>query len=407
MKQVTKIKAFLNLNNNKLEIGEMISDKQVIYFKFNEDFVESGLEISPFKLKLTPEIITPKEKHFDGLFGVFADSLPDGWGRLLLDRKLLSLNVNLNEISALDRLAFLDKNSMGAINYEPEFADESNQLKRINLDIISSEINAVLIGNSGDIIDELFQLGGSSGGARPKILVGYNDKTDEIIFGKNDLPDGFEHWIIKFPSSNDLADIALIEYTYNEMAKNAGIEVNEFKLFQSKSGKFFFGSKRFDRIKNNKVHLHSVAGLLHDNFKMSTLDYGHLMDCAFKLEKDIYAYQKIIRLATFNVLAHNRDDHSKNFSFLMDSNGQWKLAPAYDLTFSSSSFGMHSTSVFGESKNPNTNHIKELAKHFLVKNPNPIIDEVQNSVFQFETLGKNNGISKNSLDLIKRQLTKI
>ena len=407
MEKVTKIKAFLNLESKKQEIGEMVLNHQTIYFKYDVNFIESGLEISPFKLKLTPEIVTPKEKHFDGLFGVFADSTPDGWGRLLVDRKLTSLNINLNDISALDRLAFLDNNSIGAISYEPEYADKTNPQKSIDLDAISSEINTVLNGNSGDIIDDLFQLGGSSGGARPKILVSYNAKTDELLFGENVLPEDFEHWIIKFPSSNDLSDCALIEYTYNEMAKNAGIEVNEFKLFQSKSGKYFFGSKRFDRIKNQKVHLHSAAGLLHDNFRMSTLDYGHLMDCAFQLEKDVAAYQKIIRLAIFNVLAHNRDDHSKNFSFLMDNNGNWKLAPAYDLTFSTSSFGMHSTAVFGESKNPNRTHIKELSKHFLLKNPDFIIDEVQHSVFQFETLGKNNGISKNSLDLIKKQLSKI
>jgi len=135
-------------------------------------------------------------------------------------------------------------------------------------------------------------------------------------------------------------------------------------LFKSRKGDFFFGSKRFDRIKNEKVHLHSAAGLLHDNFRMSTLDYGHLMDCAFTLEKDFNAYSKILKLATFNVLAQNRDDHSKNFSFLMDKNGKWKFAPAYDLTFSNSSYGIHSTTVAGESKNPNLNHLGELAKHF-------------------------------------------
>ena len=232
-------------------------------------------------------------------------------------------------------MSFLDNNSIGAISYEPEYTDKTNPQKSIDLDAISSEINTVLTGNSGDIIDDLFQLGGSSGGARPKILVSYNAKTDELLFGENVLPEDFEHWIIKFPSSNDLSDSALIEYTYNEMAKNAGIEVNEFKLFQSKAGKYFFGSKRFDRIKNQKVHLHSAAGLLHDNFRMSTMDYGHLMDCAFKLEKDVAAYQKIIRLAIFNVLAHNRDDHSKNFSFLMDNPGILviHLPPKSDVDF--------------------------------------------------------------------------
>lgn len=403
MSNIQKIKAFLNLDD-KIEIGDMIENEGKIYFKYHPDFVANGLEISPFKMKLSNEILVPKEQHFDGLFGVFSDSIPDGWGKLLLDRKLLSLGVNLNDISPLDRLAYLDKNAVGAISYLPEFENDYNDLHQIDLDIISNEIETVLSGTSEDVIDELFQLGGSSGGARPKIFVGFNPKTEELLYGKSDLPDGFEHWIIKFPSSNDFKDIALIEFTYNQMAKNAGIEVNEFRLFKSKKGNYFFGSKRFDRNHNEKLHLHSVCGLLHDNFRMSTLDYGHIMDCAFTLEKDFNAYAKVLRLATFNVLAHNRDDHSKNFSFLMDKNGNWKFAPAYDLTFSNSSFGFHSTTVAGESKNPTMEHLKELAKHFGIKNPNPIFEEVRSSISEFNSLASTIGITKDSMKLISGSL---
>lgn len=399
MSNIQKIKAFLNLET-KIEIGDMIENDGKIYFKYHPDFVANGLEISPFKMKLSNEILVPKEQHFGGLFGVFSDSIPDGWGKLLLDRKLLSLGVNLNDISPLNRLAYLDKNAVGAISYQPEYENEYNDLRQIDLDVISNEIETVLSGTSEDVIEELFQLGGSSGGARPKIFVGFNPKTEELLYTKSDLPDGFEHWIIKFPSSNDLKDIALIEFTYNQMAKNAGIEVNEFRLFKSKKGNYFFGSKRFDRIHNQKLHLHSVCGLLHDNFRMSTLDYGHIMDCAFTLEKDFNAYAKVLRLATFNVLAHNRDDHSKNFSFLMDKNGHWKFAPAYDLTFSNSSFGFHSTTVAGESKNPTVEHLKELAKHFGIKNPNPIFEEVRSSISEFNSLANTIGITKDSMKLI-------
>ena len=403
MSNIQKIKAFINLDD-KLEIGDMIENQGKIYFKYHPDFVANGLEISPFKMKLSNEILVPKEQHFDGLFGVFSDSIPDGWGKLLLDRKLLSLGINLNDISPLDRLAYLDKNAVGAISYQPEYENDYNDLHQIDLDVISNEIETVLSGTSEDVIEELFQLGGSSGGARPKIFVGFNPKTEELLYGKSDLPDGFEHWIIKFPSSYDLKDIALIEFTYNQMAKKAGIEVNEFRLFKSKKGNYFFGSKRFDRIHNEKLHLHSVCGLLHDNFRMSTLDYGHIMDCAFTLEKDFNAYAKVLRLATFNVLAHNRDDHSKNFSFLMDKNGNWKFAPAYDLTFSNSSFGFHSTTVAGESKNPTVEHLKELAKHFGIKNPNPIFEEVKSSISEFNSLGNTIGITKDSMKLISGNL---
>ncbi|MGG7036759.1 MAG: type II toxin-antitoxin system HipA family toxin [Flavobacterium sp.] len=404
MERIQKIKAFLNLDNKKIEIGDMVENQKKIYFRYNPGFIEKGLEISPFKMKLSNAILTPKELHFDGLFGVFADSVPDGWGRLLLDRKLLSMGVNLNDISPLNRLSYLDNNGIGAISYEPEYKNPYTISNNMDLDQISNEIETVLSGTSEDIIEDLFRLGGSSGGARPKILVGFNPKTEELLYGKSNLPEGFEHWIVKFPASNDPADIALIEYTYNEMAKIAGIEINEFRLFKSKKGKYFFGSKRFDRIKNEKLHLHSVAGLLHDNFRMSTLDYGHIMDCAFTLEKDFNAYSKVLRLATFNILTHNRDDHSKNFSFLMDKTGKWKFSPAYDLTFSHSSFGYHSTTIAGESRNPTLEHVAILAKHFGIKNPNPIFEDVKNSVSQFHKLGTNIGISKDSMRLINSSM---
>ena len=404
MQNTLKVKAFLNLGNTKTEIGDLVQNKNKIYFKYDPDFIKSGLEISPFKMKLSREILSPKELHFDGLFGVFSDSLPDGWGKLLLDRKLLSAGINLNSITALDRLAFIGNNSIGAISNEPEYENTNNLSINIDLDHISDEITTILNGTSEEVIEELFQLGGSSGGARPKILVGFNSKTEQLFYGKSDLPNDFEHWIIKFPSSNDLHDIALIEYAYNKMAQNAGIEVNEFRLFKSKKGNYFFGCKRFDRIKNEKIHLHSASGLLHDNYRMSTLDYGHLMDCAFILEKDFNAYAKILRLATFNVLAHNRDDHSKNFSFLMNKNGDWKFSPAYDLTFSNSSYGLHSTTVAGESKNPGLKQLNELARHFGVKNANQIFEEVSQSVSLFEKTASSLDISKSSVKLIKSNL---
>lgn len=404
MGKIQRIKAFLNLNDTKVEIGTMVENQGKIYFKYDPDFISYGLEISPFKMKLSNEILTPKETYLEGLFGVFSDSIPDGWGKLLLDRKLLSMGINLNEISPLDRLTYIDKNSSGAISYEPEYENNFTNFNTVDLDLISNEIESVLNGTSEDVIEELFQLGGSSGGARPKVLIGFNPNTQELLYGKSDLPEGFEHWIIKFPSSNDLTDIALIEYTYNQMAQTAGIEVNEFRLFKSQKGQYFFGSKRFDRIQNKKLHLHSAAGLLHDNFRMSTLDYGHLMDCAFTLEKDSNAYNKILQLATFNMLAHNRDDHSKNFSFLMDKSGHWKLAPAYDLTFSNSSYGLHSTTIAGESKNPTLKHLTTLAKHFGIKNPKPIFEKVQEAISEFDSLAKNNGISKDSIKLISSNL---
>ena len=403
MGKIQKIKAFLDIES-KIEIGDLIENQGKIYFKYHLDFIAKGIEISPFKMKLSNDILVPNEQHFEGLFGVFSDSIADGWGKLLLDRKLLSMGLNLSEISPIDRLAYLGKNAVGAITYLPEFENDYDRLKYLDLELIYNDITAVLRGNSEEVIDHLFQLGGSSGGARPKIVVGFNPTTEELCYGNPILPDGFEHWIIKFPASNDIEDIALIEFSYNQMARSAGIEVSDFRLFKSKKGTRFFGSKRFDRVNNQKLHLHSVCGLLHDNFRQSTLDYGHIMDCAFTLEKDFNAYSKVLRLATFNILAHNKDDHSKKFSFLMDKNGNWKFSPAYDLTFSYASFGMHNTTVAGESKNPTIAHLQELAKHFGIKNPNPIFDEVKNAISDFNILGNNLGITKDTMKLVNGSL---
>ena len=182
--------------------------------------------------------------------------------------------------------------------------------------------------------------------------------------------------------------------------------MSECKLFKGKTGQVYFGTKRFDRIGNNRLHMHSAAGMMHDDFRLSNLDYGHIMDCAFRLERDVNAYEKILRLAAFNVFAHNRDDHSKNFSFLMDENGKWKVAPAYDLTFSSSGHGMHSTMVSGESANPNKQHLMELANYFKIKNAKSIIDQVQDVVNNWKSYAKKYNVSTDSKNRIEKMISK-
>ena len=153
--------------------------------------------------------------------------------------------------------------------------------------------------------------------------------------------------------------------------------------------------------------MHSACGLMHDNFRLSSMDYGHLMDSAFKLENHVAAYNKVLRLATINIYGHNRDDHSKNFSFLMDHEGNWQLAPAYDLTFSSSSHGLHSTMIAGESKAPGRKHLLELAKHFSMKDPIEIIDRVKGVFNDWSKYASENEVGKKSSDLINKTILQI
>lgn len=403
MEQVKKIIVSIQFDAEEIEVGELVSDDKLIYFKYNQAFLKRGLEISPIKLKLNADINRANELPFEGLFGVFADSLPDGWGKLLLDRALAARGISISDLSPLDRLAYIGSQGMGALIYRPEIAIDNADQFKIELDEIAKATKQIIAGTATDVLDEIFKLGGSSGGARPKILVGYNPSTQHLIGAEKELPPHYEHWLIKFPSSSDSKDIANIEYAYYKMAIDAGIEMSECRLFESKSGNTFFGTKRFDRQGNKRLHLHSAAGMMHDNFRLSALDYGHLMDCAFQLERDVKAYEKVLRLAAFNVFAHNRDDHSKNFSFLMDASGKWRLAPAYDLTFSYSGHGMHSTMIAGESAKPTREHLMKLATYFNVKNANTIIEEVQHIVNNWKKYAASFGVksaSKNSIQKV-------
>lgn len=403
MEPVKKIFVSIQFDAGEIAVGELVSDDKLIYFKYYQEFRERGLEISPIKLKFNTDINQANEIPFEGLFGVFADSLPDGWGKLLLDRALAARGISIANLSPLDRLAYIGTQGMGALIYRPEiFIDHADQFK-IELDEIARSTKQIIAGLATDVLDEIFRLGGSSGGARPKILVGYNPITQHLIGAEKELPPPYEHWLIKFSASSDSKDVANIEYAYYKMAIDAGIEMSDCRLFESKSGNTYFGTKRFDRQGNNRLHLHSAAGIMHDNFRLSTLDYGHLMDCAFQLERDVKAYEKVLRLAAFNVFANNRDDHSKNFSFLMDGTGKWRLAPAYDLTFSYSGHGMHSTMVAGESANPTRTHLMKLANYFNVTNASTILDEVQDVVHNWKKYAASSGVksaSKNSIQKV-------
>ena len=406
MEHVKKIIVSIQFSKNEIELGELVSEGRDIYFKYYTDFINKGIEISPLKLKLNTGINRADTIPFDGLFGVFADSLPDGWGKLLLDRALTAKGIDISDLTMLDRLAFVGSKGMGALIYKPEIDDGSHKQFEFELDKIAKATQKIISGTATEILDELYILSGSSGGARPKIVVGYNPKTQHIMAAEKDLPFGYEHWLIKFPSSSDKADIANIEYAYYKMALDAGIEMSECKLFKGKSGQVYFGTKRFDRIGNHRLHMHSAAGIMHDNFRFSKLDYGHIMDCAFTLERDVNAYEKILRLAAFNVFAHNRDDHSKNISFLMNDTGHWKVAPAYDLTFSSSAHGMHSTMISGESAHPTKQHLIDLANYFKIKNASYIIDDIQEVIYNWKDYANQCNIGADSKNRIQKVIGK-
>ncbi|OYW83929.1 MAG: hypothetical protein B7Z22_11680 [Hyphomonas sp. 32-62-5] len=272
----------------------------------------------------------------------------------------------------------------------------------IDLDWLAGQALEVLEGHADEVIGEFLALNGSSTGARPKAMIGYNPKTGAMTHGQSDLPKGFEPWLVKFPNTQDGKDAGAIEYVYALMARAAGVEMTETHLFPAKRGAGFFATRRFDRIGKNRLHAHSASGLLHADHRTPSLDYEDLIALTLRLTRDVREAEKMFRLAVFNVLGHNRDDHTKNFTYLMDAAGNWSLSPAYDLTFSSGPGGEQTTMVKGEGKAPAEAHLLALAKEASIapKDAKAIIDQTREALGQWTQLAKEHGVAASSVRLI-------
>ena len=395
----------IHLTQNKTQkIGTLAQKNKKIYFEYDKAFLKTGIELSPYKLPLKAGLFRCDDDTFEGLWGLFADSLPDGWGRLLMDRYLIRLGINPNSLTPLDRLAYVGKYAMGALSYKPEKDVGELGFNEIVLDELAKSSEEILEGSSDKMVDELLALGGSSGGARPKVLVQLSADHTQIVHGKEKLKEGFSHYIVKFASSLDSKEIGAIEYAYSLMAKEAGLEMTNTVLLEGRRGRYF-AIERFDRMGDKRVHMHSVAGLTHSDFRFPTLDYDDLLRLTLHLTKSMVEVEKMFRLACFNLFAHNRDDHAKNFSFLMDEKGVWRLSPAYDITFSFGLGGEHSTMYLGEGKNPTKEHLLELGKRHGLKKANLVVDEVERAVNRWEEFASEVKLSRKIIQEIGKYIT--
>lgn len=325
-------------------------------FEYDPEWIQTGFSISPFYLPMKQGVQKAGFHPFDGLFGVFNDSLPDGWGKLLTDRWLRKQGIQLNSISVLDRLALVGNRGMGALTYKPNKTNFTG-LDQQSLDFYAKEAEKILQNEDVDSLDQIMQTAGSSIGARPKVLVKIDD----------------EEWLVKFKSSFDPDNVGKIEYHHSILAKKCGIEMPETKLFNNK----WFGVRRFDVLDGNRFHIHSASGLLHASHRLPSLDYTELMKSTTALTHDVNEVAKMFRLMVFNVLIGNKDDHAKNFTFIYQ-NDRWKLSPAYDLLPSDGIGGQHTTSVNGEG-NPTIDDCLEVARKvgFPLKKATEIILEVE------------------------------
>ncbi|MDD2438245.1 MAG: type II toxin-antitoxin system HipA family toxin [Massilibacteroides sp.] len=322
MKSVNKLTVIYH--NRNVGTLSMTPDNHLCAFQYDKEWLANAFSISPLDLPLKPDLFIAKPEPFWGDFSIFEDSLPDGYGRYLLNRLLKKQKVNDNELTPLQRLSIVGTSGMGALCYIPEtYIGEEKSLPKLNdlqqmaLDVLSDKSNKeeeILYFNSGN-----------SGGCRPKCL----------------LHDAEGSWLVKFRHTYDPKDMGIMEYRYNEIARQCGITVPDFKLIDGK----YFATKRFDVENGVRLHIATAGALLNESISQPKLEYKTLLHLTGYLTQDPRQVDEMFRRMVFNVLTENKDDHAKNFSFICKE-GVWSLAPAYDLNRCSNGYnGEHATSV--------------------------------------------------------------
>lgn len=329
---------------DKIKIGELAQGRDTpIVFEWDAEFLAGPIELSPIRFKKMPGLIEFSPQTLGGLQGLFADHVPDGWGRILLRR---GLGVEFDEISSLDLLRYIGDRGMGALSFAPGLRDGEEWADgQIDLDALEMGVEPILAGTPSEVLNTFLSGGASANGIRPKIIA--KEVNDKLFVGQEDLKAA--EWIIKFRAPEDSADIGKLEYIYSLMARNAGVNVPQTRLFRTKKG-YFFGSKRFDRNDGIRMHMHTLSGLLNVSPTNFSIGYEHFAKVAMALTTDIRAVEQVFRIAVFNILSCNQDDHSRNVSFLMDASGTWSVAPAYDLTFHRNRSDEHKMGIQGNGK---------------------------------------------------------
>ncbi|MGV8918983.1 MAG: type II toxin-antitoxin system HipA family toxin [Pseudomonas sp.] len=375
------------------KVGELVAvPRGGIYFGYDQDWLASGFNLAPFHMEFSsaPQMAADT-RLFDGLHGAFSDSLPDGWGLLLMDRFFQSeWAMARHAIGPLDRLAYMGNRSMGALEYVP-MTENSATHETVDLAALYEASLEVLAGETEAVLKTLRLAGGSPGGARPKAVIGLSADRCLAISSFDEMPAGYEHWMVKFRSQDEARDSGAIEHAYSMIARDAGIEMSESTLLhiETHTGpERFFATRRFDRSRGHKLHVLTASAVLYADFRAPSLDYGDLLRATWVMTRDASQVEKVARLMVFNAMAHNRDDHAKNFGFLGGGEG-WHLAPAYDLTFSTTGgLGNEHTTAFAGAGKPTRKAIKKVCQPFSFLTPDLYIEQTLDAFSQWSAVNR-------------------
>lgn len=376
-------------------------------FQFDRDFINNGLDIAPLVAPLSSAIVQRgfpisgnKEKPYYGLPEFIADSLPDHWGNVVFQKWLEANNLHTRQINAVDRLSFIGKRAMGAFEFQPAHIKEDasidielSSLYELANRIFNDRQNVSIDVNNGLIIEDLYKVGTSAGGQRPKAIIAIDETTGIIRSGQADLPQSFKHYILKFDTSKpDEFPFTKIEMAYYLMARDCGIDMMPSKLVEIEGTQNFL-TQRFDRVDGIRIHTQTMAAM--SSFADT---YEDLFVIGRKINLTAEEQTQQYRRMVFNILAGNVDDHTKNFSFLMYPNGEWHISPAYDLIFSidpdSRFFRNHELSVRGKRNNITRKDLIDFAKAQDIKNPANIIEQTIEVVKKFNDYAEQVGISE-------------
>ena len=372
-------------------VGVLDDSTSEVVFQYAPDFVRTQRELSPLAAPLSTRSYQGRIFN-NGLPGFIADSLPDGWGNLLLDRQLRRHGRRLEAVSPLERLCWVGSQGMGALEYEPETSIAGFQPDAVVLDALALEAGRILEQEETSALDILSSLNGSSGGARPKIVCLVDE--NKICFKRGtEAEDNFSPWLIKFRSSYDPKDQGVHEYICSRLAAAAGIDVPETHLFESRKGKGWFGSRRFDRTSSGKLHMVTAAGLLDCNFREPCLDWESVLALTQRLAGSTALLEQF-RRCVFSYMIGNSDDHAKNFSFLMNRTGQWRTAPFYDCVPDIQAGAEHMTAVLGRGSKVERRHFLALAAKFDIDKFAAIkqIDRIAEAVSSYGSLAATYGV---------------
>lgn len=399
------------------EVGRLCIEprRHLPYFEYNREWIESGLDISPLDASIKlPQNLRPifgaSEKIYQKLPPFLADSLPDAWGNALFEQWRLRQGIKPGEITPLDKLAFIGKRAMGALEFFPE---TSNFDSKENLDlkalidlaeqIYTQRENAHIDSDQSLTMQALMAVGTSAGGRQPKAIIAINSETGEIRSGQVGGLKGFEHCILKFGIKE--RSTAELEMTYYEMAQKAGIQMMPCWLMDVEGDKHFV-TKRFDREGERKLHMQTLAALYPE-----ADSYERLLWVCRKMRLSELDSEEVFRRMVFNILANNTDDHNKNFSFLMDEQGRWSLSPAYDLTYIFNTGGFlpetrHCLMIRGKYDGVTLEDVMALAAENGIRKAESIIREVGKAVMVFRAIAEKNGVKEQWISAVENTLNK-